>query len=135
MAQWNVFQGRMIIPFPTVWAPMAAEITITPMVAAATSNYSGQMTLTCWPSRGYVEMSLTFPPMIETDAQQFVEFFAACEGQQACFTLPSPIAAVIPPGTGTSGYWQLAENVNKYSYNVGMIFGTSFNIREVLASA
>lgn len=114
---------------------MAADIEITPMVQGATSNYSGQMTLTCWPSKGYVEMSLTFPPMVKADALQFVDFFANCEGEQACFTLPSPIANVIPPGFGTSGYWQLSSNQNKYSYNVGLIFGCAFKIREVLSSA
>ena len=109
MAQWNVFQNRMIVPFPSVQAPMAAEITITPMVQAVTAGYSGQLTATVWPSRGFVDIDLTFPPMAQTDAVQFVSFFAACEGQQACFTLPSPISVIIPPGYGTSGYWQLSS--------------------------
>jgi hypothetical protein len=114
---------------------MAAEITITPMVQAVTSGYSGQLTITCWPSKGYVELDLTFPPMIESDAVQFVDFFAACEGQQACFTLPSPISAVMVPGYGETGYYQLSDNTSKYSVNVGLLYGTSFRIREILSNA
>jgi hypothetical protein len=135
MAEWAVFQGRMIVPFPVTQLPMAAEITVNPMVQSVTSGYSGQLSLTCWPSKGYITLDLTFPPMVETDAVQFVDFFAACEGQQAVFNLPSPIAAVIPAGTGTSGYYQLTSNLNKYSVNVGFIYGVNFSIREVLSSA
>jgi hypothetical protein len=73
--------------------------------------------------------------MVESDALQFVDFFAACEGQQACFQLPSPISNIIPSGYGTTGYYQLAANTNKYSVNVGIIYGLSFKIREVLATS
>jgi hypothetical protein len=134
MAQWPVFNGRLIVPFPSVKAPMACEITITPMVASITSQYSGQLTVTAWPSKGFITLDLTYPPLTQPDALSFVEFFASCDGQSAVFTLPSPIANIIPTGTGITGYYQLSQNVNKYSINIGMIYGTNFSIREVLSS-
>ena len=135
MAQFTTYQNRIIVSFPETQYPMSAEITITPMVKAIVSNFSGQLTNTVWPSQGYITLDLTYPPLTADEATAFLNFFESCEGQQACFQLPSLLTAILPPGYGNSGYFQLASNMNQFSVNVGAIYGTHFVIREVLANA
>ena len=135
MAQWQAFQGRLVVTYPTAQAPNNVNITINPMEKSKVSKFSGQRTVSM-PSSGFIEMTIDYPPLLESEAAQFTAFLAACFGQGAVFQLPSFLADIVPTGYGSTGYYQLAQNENSFSLDIGKVYGLkALKIREVLANA
>ncbi len=125
------FNGRPVVTFPASPAASSVDPTLQSITSSVMSPFTGQQQLQSW-SAGWLEIDLTFPPMTPAQAAQFTGFLVTASGQTSVFTLPAWLQAYIPAGLAPSGYWSLKANANKFSINIGQLYGFQFVIREVV---
>ena len=128
MSQWN---GRNIVAMPLAPAASSVEWTVNSIVAVNTSPFTGEQQVQSWTAQ-YLTCSISIPPMIYSDGQNWISFITACDGMANVFTLPVWFQAMVPAGLGVSGYWSMNVNSQKVSINEGEIVGLTFIIREAL---
>jgi hypothetical protein len=128
----STYLGRTIITMPSSPAPKSVEFTAIDLVAAPTSPFTGQQQIQDWRS-GWLEASVTMPPMNENDATAWVDFLKACKGQACVFAIANAqFLARIPSGSVPGGYWGLKSNSRKWSISDGIIYGFQFECREAI---
>jgi hypothetical protein len=80
-------------------APRTVDWILNDVVASVISPFSGQQQIQDWQA-GWVEASVSMPPMTHANAQAWAAFFMACRGMANTFMFGDPLA-VAPRGTGT----------------------------------
>lgn len=89
-----------LIDMPTVpSAPQTVEWTMNDVVATNISPFSGQQQTQDWQA-GWLEASISMPPLTHVQAQAWVAFMMQCRGQVNAFLFGDPLA-VAPRGTGS----------------------------------
>jgi hypothetical protein len=89
-----------LISMPTTPpAPQTVDWTLNDIVAINISSFSGQQQTQDWQA-GWLEASVSMPPIQHGDAQAWAAFFMACRGMANTFLFGDPLA-VAPRGTGS----------------------------------
>ncbi len=118
------FNGWNIISMPTTpSAPQTIDFTATDIVALSISPFTGQQQVQDW-QQGWLEASVSLPPLTHAQAQAWIAFLMALRGQANVFQLGDPLA-VAPQGSGAG-----APTVN-----VGAQAGFSLNTKGWTAGA
>src|SRR6266702_5839374 len=93
------FNGWNIISMPTTpSAPQTIDFTATDIVALSISPFTGQQQVQDW-QQGWLEASVSLPPLTHAQAQAWIAFLMALRGQANVFQLGDPLA-VAPQGSG-----------------------------------
>lgn len=93
------FNGWNIISMPTTpAAPATVDFTATDIVAMSISPFTGQQQVQDW-QQGWIEASVSMPPLTHVQAQVWIAFMMALRGQANVFQLGDPLA-VAPQGSG-----------------------------------
>lgn len=94
-----------LISMPTIpAAPRTVDWTMNDVVASVISPFTGQQQIQDWQA-GWMEASVSMPPMVHADAQAWAAFFMACRGMANTFLFGDPLA-VAPRGLGGVGVVQ-----------------------------
>jgi hypothetical protein len=125
------YNGWSIVTMPTTPSASSVEFTSQNVVAVSTNPFTGQQQTMDW-GASWLEASLTFPPMTETQATNWITFLMNCRGQANVFQLPTFLAAFIPSGAVPGGYWRMKSNRLKWSVSQAVLFGLQFEIREAI---
>jgi hypothetical protein len=80
-------------------APQTVDWIVNDIVASVLSPFSGQLQIQDWQS-GWLEASISMPPMQHADAQDWAAFFMGCRGMVNTFLFGDPLA-VAPRGSGS----------------------------------
>ena len=128
----STYNGWTIVTMPSSPAPKSVEFTKNNIVGAAVSPFTGQQQIQDWQS-GWMEASVTLPPMSATDAADWVTFLLACKGTACVFMLANTtFAGLVPSGQVAGAYWRLKNNASKWSITDGIRYGFQFEIREAI---
>jgi len=131
------YLGRTIVILPAYPpAPESIEFTQVDPVAMTVSPFTGQQQVMNWNST-WMEASVTMPPMISADAQNWVAFLRNLKGQTGCFQFSAAFVAAYPwmlNPTSISGglYWALKTPARKWSLTHHRLFGFQFEVAQVL---
>jgi hypothetical protein len=88
-----------LISMPTIpAAPRTVDWIMNDVVASVISPFTGQQQIQDWQA-GWMEASVSMPPMVHADAQAWAAFFMACRGMANTFLFADPLA-VAPRGSG-----------------------------------
>ena len=118
------FNGWNIISMPTTpSAPQTIDFTATDIVALSISPFTGQQQVQDW-QQGWLEASVSLPPLTHAQAQAWIAFLMALRGQANVFQLGDPLA-VAPQGSGAGAT----------TVNVGAQAGFSLNTKGWTAGA
>jgi len=101
MAVIGTFNGWPVVALPASPAPQSIEFTANDITAVSVSPFTGQQQVLDWRA-GFLEASVTMPPMPETSAKAWTAFLLQVRGQACVFPLgvPNPpCATVVPAGT------------------------------------
>lgn len=132
MATYN---GWLIVTPPSTPWPASMEVAHIPIVAANTNPFTGQQQVQDWGAT-YREVSVSFPPMKQSDAQVWIDFLKSCGGISNVFKFTSAFAAAFPESLTTDGtsqpYWRLKANQSKWSVRRASIYGLTFEVREAI---
>lgn len=126
--------GVLITNMPTAPAPRNIEIGISYLAGELTNPFTGQQQFQDWQAQ-YMEGSVLLPPMVQSDAQGWIAFIAACNGKTNVFQFPSAFANKFPESLTNGGvsptalYWRLKNNENKWSIKPGSVYNMTFEIR------
>ena len=131
----STYNGWLIVTMPTTPMPATMEAAYIPIAAANTNPFTGQQQVQSWGTQ-YQELSVSFPPMAQSDAQAWIAFLKSCNGIANVFLFPSAFAAAFPESLTTDGtsqpYWRLKENQSKWSVRRASIYGLTFEVREAI---
>jgi hypothetical protein len=136
----STYNGWTVVTFPTSpAAPAGLEVQYNSIVATSTNPFTGQQTVQVWTNgaspAGYYELSISMPSMSKTDGQTWATFLQSLDGPACVFQLPSGFASTFPVELETSGssrYWRLKGNSQKWSIKEGQIYGITFEVREAI---
>jgi hypothetical protein len=112
------------------------EFTQVDPVAMTVSPFTGQQQIVNWNST-WMEASVTMPPMVTSDAQNWVAFLRNLKGTAGCFQFSAAFVAAYPwllnPNLISGGiYWALKAPARKWSLTHQRVFGFQFDILQVL---
>jgi hypothetical protein len=109
----STFNGWTIIALPTIpAAPQTIDFSIIDVVAASVSPFTGQQQIQDW-QQGWLEASVSMPPMTHITAQQWIAFLMSLRGQANVFQMGDPLAVApqgsasgtpVVTGSGQTGY-------------------------------
>jgi hypothetical protein len=93
------FNGWNILSMPSdPSAPATIDFSATDIVALSTSVFTGNQQIQDW-QQGWLEASVSMPPLTHPQAQQWIAFMLGLRGQANVFQLGDPLA-VAPLGSG-----------------------------------
>jgi hypothetical protein len=96
----TVFSGITILTMPSdPPAPQTVEWTASDIVAASLSPFTAEQQLQDW-QQGWLEASLSMPPLTQKQAQAWIAFLLALRGQLNAFMWGDPLATA-PAGSGS----------------------------------
>jgi hypothetical protein len=130
---WNVVEMPDDPPAPQSFDPF----TLNAIVASNTNPFTGQQQIQDW-GTGFVEASVVYPTMKQSQAQAWIAFFQALRGMAGVFQFPSAVCTQFPlemltgsPPT-TPRYWRLKENSVHWGIKPGPFYSLTFDIREAI---
>ena len=121
-----------LVAMPTSPGPKSVQFTMNDAVASVTSKFTGQVQTFQWPGADMWSGTITLPPLVQADADNWISFLMELRGMSYAFQTSDPLKATprgTPLGTpvannavswgnaagspqlGTSGWVASAENL------------------------
>jgi hypothetical protein len=113
-------------------APVTIEPLLADIVASSTSVFTGAQQFYNW-GVGPCELSASFPPMSQAQAQPWITFLEALQGTANYFCFSSSFQAAyseILVNGSNPRYWRLKDNKRKWTVDRDRYYRISLDCRE-----
>ena len=126
-----------VIAIPTTPpAPAAIEVVLVDVVAMSRNPFTGQQLIQDWQA-GWKELSVTLPPLSDSEAQPWLAFLSALKGSRNVFQFGADVcarySATLMSGTpATALYWRLKNNDRKYTIDPDRYYRIQFEVIQAL---
>jgi hypothetical protein len=113
-------------------APVTIEPLLADIVASSTSVFTGAQQFYNW-GVGPCELSVSFPPMSQAQAQPWIAFLEALQGTANYFCFSASFQAAysdILISGGSPRYWRLKDNKRKWTVDRDRYYRISLDCRE-----
>lgn len=123
------YLGWNVVTMPsTPAAPQSMEGIAVDPVSVSTSPFTGAQQVQIW-APGWQEISVSMPPMKQSDAIAWVAFLVALKGVAGVFQFGSTFAAAYAETVPSGTYWRLKSNIRKWSVSQARTYGIQFECR------
>lgn len=125
----STYLGWNVIAMPaTPAAPQSVDGFAVDPVAISISPFTGSQQVQIWAS-GWQEVSVSMPPMTQSQATAWVAFLVALQGVANVFQFGSAFMAAYPETIPSGSYWRLKSNIRKWSISQVRTYGVTFEAR------
>lgn len=112
MAIIGTFNGQNIVALPSSPAPSTVEFSVFDTVSTVTNPFTGQQQMQDW-GTGWLEATITLPPLTHAQAQIWTAFLLQLRGQLGLFQFGDPLA-IAPQGSGSGSPTVSGNNQSGY---------------------
>lgn len=115
-------------------APASIEPAWNDIVGVSINSFTGQQQFYNW-GVGPCELSVTLPPMPQSEAGAWITFLQGLQGIANYFVFTSSFAAAYPDilmSGGGQRYWRLKSNQRRWTVGKDRLYRIAFDCREAL---